>query len=275
MEVRAFTKAGKINNEDSCYVCDEFGFVIDGATGVTSQKVSCMQTDAQWFSFAFRDYLITALKDKTKNLKQIVSEGIEFVDKQFYEFDGADAVTSKPSAAIAIFRIMGDEIEYFVLGDCTVIFNGDDAKNFISNDLVKSDLKNIQILISRAKENNINVVDARPLVNDVLYQTRQTKNTPSGYWILADDPKAVNYAEYGFVKKQNIKQVLALSDGFSQVYDLFKIYSMKEFADKLYYGMKIEKMYDILYKNQEKDKFCNNFPRFKLRDDATIVELKL
>lgn len=275
MNIRQFTISGNGKNEDSCYICDKFGFVIDGATGLTDINITNYQTDAQWFSFVFRDYLINALQDDTKTISQIVKRGIVEVDKLYNSFGGIKDGDLKPSAAIAIFRIKGEYIEYFVLGDCSILLNGKNIQIITTKELELFDKQNIILMQELANKNNINVVDAKPLIIDALKNLRKKMNTRQGYWILADDVKAVDFANTGTIKKTDIKQIVVVSDGFSQIYDMFKIYTVEQLMEELYFGKNIEEIYQILYFEQEKDCFCNNFPRFKLRDDATLIEMQL
>ena len=222
MKFRQFTRAGAKFNEDSCYICKDFGFVIDGATGLTNCNITNGKTEAQWFSCKFKEYLMDSLKDTTKSLSNIVEQGIVEIDNEYNKFAGADNSKIKPSAAIAIFRLSGLGMEYFVLGDFSIIVNIDDKINIItSRDLEKFDNQSKQILKAVATENNINVIDAVPLVENVLIKQRLLKNTVNGYWILSDDTKAVNYAICGTITSK-IKQIVVVSDGFSQVYELFK-----------------------------------------------------
>lgn len=276
MKIRQFTRAGQKVNEDSCYICKDYGFVIDGATSVTEQNITNFKSEAQWFSYRFRDYLIEALKNKNQTLSEIVRQGIEKLNVEYNNFLGAQNSEIKPSAAIAIFRLNDCKIEYFVLGDCSIIYDDEqEIKVITTTDIEKLDNKSKQTLKNIAVQKNINVIDAKPFVAEVLKQQRRLKNTKEGYWILSDDTNAVNYAECGEMEKTKIKHIVVVSDGFSQVYDLFKIFTVKEFLKELRFVKNISKIYKKLYKNQKNDRFCNNFPRFKVRDDATLIEMLL
>ena len=61
--------------EDALYADENCAFVIDGATGVSGEKVTDCATDAAWFSAAHRAYLAGALKgDKTELVVQKATE---------------------------------------------------------------------------------------------------------------------------------------------------------------------------------------------------------
>lgn len=274
IKTRGFTYSDNDHNEDTYYVCDKFGFVIDGATGLKGKKVTDYKTDAQWFSNKFSDYLKQALLNEEKSLTQILKEGIAEIDNKFNNFAGAEEIEIKPSASIAIFRIVNDYLEYLVLGDCPIILNTKKVKVITIKDLQKFDKNSLKHAKKYAKKHKINVSDSIPFINDVLISVRNKRNTPNGYWTLADNPKAIDHALYERVKKEDVKQVVLVSDGFAQIYDLFKYFNPKNLLKELD-KCEIKDVFEILYKLQEDDKFCNKYPRFKLRDDTTLIEWKI
>lgn len=280
----AFTKQAKKEegleetlNEDCVYVENDFGFVMDGATGLTKDNITPCKTDARWYVQTFKQLLIQKLKDKNVPLKDILTECVITVSEKYKEFKGSNDVKSKPSSAIAVFRVFDDYIEFFVLGDCSFVIKNtnDEIQILTRTDITMLDAKNAEIIIQRAKEHKVDIVNARELIADELLKTRLSQNTENGYWILADNPTAIKYGEYKQIKKDTIKQILAMSDGYSQICDLFKLHTQKELADLIAGGKTPQELYQELYNAQEKDYTCNNYPRFKLRDDATILDYEL
>lgn len=273
------TKGGKIDNEneDCVYLCDDFGFVMDGATGLLKENITNCVSDAKWYVEEFKNFLIKNLKTK-KNLKEIMKDGIRYVSNTYNNIEGATSVKSKPSSGIALFRKNENNIEYFILGDCQLIIK--DKKNIITklqlNDLPKLDNINIGRMVKIAKEKNINVIDARPLINDYLVETRLTQNTNNGYWILSDDINAVDHALQGTLNLKDIKQIIGLTDGFSQLYEVFKVFTYEELVNLINNKkISLNNLYDTLFTLQENDSNCNRYPRFKIRDDASIFNYEL
>lgn len=273
------TKGGKSDNEneDCVYLCDDFGFVMDGATGLLKENITNCVSDAKWYVEEFKNFLITNLKTK-KNLKEIMKDGIRYVSNTYNNIEGATSVKSKPSSGIALFRKNENNIEYFILGDCQLIIK--DKKNIITklqlNDLPKLDNINIGRMVKIAKEKNINVIDARPLINDYLVETRLTQNTNNGYWILSDDINAVDHALHGTLNLKDIKQIIGLTDGFSQLYEVFKVFTYEELVNLINNKkISLDNLYDTLFTLQENDSNCNRYPRFKIRDDASIFNYEL
>ena len=62
------TKGGKSDkeNEDCVYLCDDFGFVMDGATGLLKENITNCVSDAKWYVEEFKNFLI-------KNLKKLLT----------------------------------------------------------------------------------------------------------------------------------------------------------------------------------------------------------
>lgn len=273
------TKGGKSDNEneDCVYLCDDFGFVMDGATGLLKENITNCVSDAKWYVEEFKNFLIKNLRTK-KNLKEIMKDGITYVSNTYNNIEGATSVKSKPSSGIALFRKNENNIEYFILGDCQLIIK--DKKDIITklqlNDLPKLDNINIGRMVKIAKEKNINVIDARPLINDYLVETRLTQNTNNGYWILSDDINAVDHALHGTLNLKDIKQIIGLTDGFSQLYEVFKVFTYEELVNLINNKkISLDNLYDTLFTLQENDSNCNRYPRFKIRDDASIFNYEL
>jgi len=274
MKIKQFTMPGQTHNEDAVFVCDKFGFVIDGATGLLKENISSMPSDAQWFSQTLKNYLIEHLPNLSISLKTVIKNAIIEIDKLYNQFDGSKMVKSKPSAGIALFRINNNILEYFILGDCSLIIrdNKNKLKHLKLDDLSKLDETNINKMKKIATEKNINVIEARSLINDHLIKTRLSQNTKGSYWIISDNPNATKHALCGNIALKNITQLVGLSDGFSQIFDKFNYYTKEELLQNLC-NLPIEKIYKTLWNLQEEDKFCNNYPRFKIRDDASIFNI--
>lgn len=276
MKQIVYSVAGNGNNEDSYYVENKFGFVLDGATGLLKERITQEKSDARWFALHMTEKLKTLLKEN-KTIKEIVSQAIVDVDNIYMSFTGAKEVKSKPSAGVAIYRILGDKLEYFLLGDVSLLmeYKNGEVKELQLQTLPYFDAQNIEKMVQIAKEKHIDVVNAMQLINEDLVRVRLSQNTDSGYYILSDNTNAVNHALTGFVSTCDIASLTLLSDGFSQVYDTFDLYkSPKDLVNALKHK-KAEEIYQELFNAQEKDKTCNAHPRFKLRDDATILHVEL
>lgn len=101
------------------------------------------------------------------------------------------------------------------------------------------------------------------------------KNKENGYWILELNEESIEHALTGTLEIEKEAKLCMVSDGFSQYYDTLKIArDSNEFID-IASKSNLEEMVKKLRNIQEKDSFCNTYPRFKKGDDSTIVYLEI
>lgn len=269
-----FSHPCRVINEDICCLKDSYAWVIDGASGLTSTKITDAESDAKWFAEEWDKYLKENIMED-KSIQQIFEDGIAKIRNKYFCFDGAKdaAKIGQPSASIIVVRHRDKYLEYFSLGDCTLLYessNGEAAK--VWDDSVSLlDSKVINKMDSIHKEQNIPVVDARAYVQEMLQSHRLMKNTDAGYWILGMEESAIRHGLYKKLNMEDIKKVCLFSDGFAQYYDTLHLSKdYKGFIDKVSKS-NLDKLYEELWEAQEADKECNRFPRLKVRDDVSIV----
>lgn len=273
MENFVFTHAGREWNEDQGYVCEDFGFVIDGATGLTDEKYSDMTTDAMWFANWWCNELKTELSDKSKSIRQILEDGTIKVKKEYKKLAGKAKVQDFPSATISIARVVGDILEIYTLGDSPIVMKSNtgrvevvrDTRNSINDFATQSIIKDLAI-----KENR-NVCESFKLHKEYVLEGRLKRNNYGSYYILADDPEAIKYGFYQVFHKDLVKKVLLMTDGYSQTFDLIKFINEEELMKKLNSPQDAEKIFNKLNSLQNKDKYGDKYIRFKTSDDATVV----
>lgn len=268
--------AGREWNEDYAFAGDKFWFVLDGATSLTPEKYSNEESDAKWFSHAFGKFLEIALSDFSKSIAEIIKEGIDIIINKYKTLAGDKKIVDFPSSCVAVIRKNKNKIEYFVLGDCGILYNHkNDIKDFTDNILPVLDKKNIDDMVKIAREKHIDVIEARKFVNADILKKRLTKNTKDGYWIVCDDKAACDHAIQGELKIKKGDEFLLYSDGFSQIWDTVRIKTKSEVFEFLKQDGTLKKLYKMLYAEQESDLGCNKYPRTKMRDDATAIYLKI
>ena len=267
--------AGREWNEDFAYSNKNFSFVIDGATSITNQKFSNEETDAKWFSNNFGEYLKKHLNDKTLSIAEIVKKGIKYINKKYKLLAGDTKVLDMPSACISIVRKNQDKMEYFMLGDCGLLFkHKNKIKEYVDTTLIKLDKINIKKMIKISKEKHITVLEARKLINDDVLKIRLLKNTAKGYWTLCDSTEACDHAKVGEIKCQPNDEFLLFSDGFSQVWNVLHIFNKKQ-VFKYLENHTLSNLVNLLHSKQNEDAGCNKFPRMKTHDDTSAVYFKI
>lgn len=268
--------AGGKNNEDVCNINKNFAYVIDGATGFNKENITDKPSDAQWYSNKWDFYLKNHL-GKNKPLLEILKNGLEYLNKEYSKFKRSSEVSDKPSAACGIVKEQGQFIEYFVMCDCPIFIkmkNGK-IKKIQARKIGIYDNYTTSVAVKTAKEKNINVIDAVLLVKEEYKKIRKLKNKDKGYQVLSFLDTNLKKGLYGRINKNEIESITICSDGFSCFYSLFNICkNQKDFLNKIE-SMPLKNLYDKLYELQEKDASCNEFPRAKKRDDASVVNFKI
>lgn len=274
-----FTKNGnKPWNEDRCYSCDDFAFSIDGATGVSGQKFSNDNSDAEWYSNWWCEYLKTSLNDFDKPVYEILQEGVDKVVKDFTELANGKVILDFPSSTLSIARrLKNNEIEIYIIGDSPVLIQTATGHTLEISDTLNNinDGLNLSTIEYYSKTENLPFLEARKKYNEYVVQGRSTKNHIFGYNILADDRDAILRGVYKKIDGNIFKKVILMTDGYSQVFDLFGLYSIRDLASSLNTPEDAERIYNELYNAQEEDKDCAKCLRFKIRDDATVSVLDI
>lgn len=264
-------------NEDIAYADENMAWVLDGATGLTDKKLTSFESDARWFVNEWDKYLKANLNDKCKSIRNIVLEGIGIIRDKFYKESGLEYIEEikRPSASISIVRKNEDIIEYFMLGDCTLLIKDIDNNVTRIKDILleKFDNRAISEMLKVRDEKNISWVEARKIINPILIENRLLKNTQDGYWILEFNEEAVSHCIEGKFFHKEVKNLALMSDGFSAIVDTYKYFNEGELIERLIeFGC--EKTYKLIREIEEDDKDLLKYPRLKKGDDCTIVFIK-
>lgn len=263
-------------NEDIATVNEKSAWVLDGATGLNNKNLIDSKSDAKWFVNEWDNYLKNNIDDSEKDLKEIAREGIIKIKQKFLSKIGNCKIEpiDLPSSGIVLIRWDEREIEYFILGDCTLFYK-------LESDFIK-EIKDesLQLLdsqvINKMKKIMLNgkgIKEAREDVKDNLVNNRLQMNTNEGYWILGFDEEAIKHSIYNKIKINNNNiQLLLMSDGFSALFNTY------EYIDKYNIFKELEKtnlnqLYNLLRKIEDEDKDGFKYPRFKKSDDASAVYL--
>lgn len=265
-------------NEDKITLIDGAAWVLDGATGLTGKRITEKETDALWYVEELDNYLRKHI-NTSKDIKEIIKNAVKEVKEKYSKYDGFMDLEEidYPCAALALVRFNSKELEYFVIGDCTLIYKEKDEKTveIVDKRIIELEEKILSSMVKVANKNGISVLEARRYCNNDVFSLRKMKNKNNGYWILELNEDAIDNGLYG---KRAISKELSISltsDGFSQYYDTFNL--AKGYSEFLNIAKvtNIDDIYNNLYISQEKDSECNNYPRLKKRDDSSIIYFEI
>ena len=263
-------------NEDIVRVCKYGAWILDGSTGLNKKNLISKESDAKWYVSWWDKYLYENI-NKDKSLKTIVCEGIENI-KQEYLSTLAGIRLEKldmPSASVAIVKFYKDKVEYFLLGDCTIVINDTNENIILKYDRVcKFDNMIFEKMKKLNKNKSLSVKDKKDILLPYIIENRLKKNSEEGYWILEFDELAVEKSMHDYISINDELKLIISSDGFSCAYDRYNIFSVENII-QIVEENGIEYVNDKVRKLEHEDKNGLIFPRFKESDDSSCAYLHI
>ncbi len=265
-------------NEDMVAFGKDYCFALDGASCLSGVEVMDRGSDAAWLVENVTAALCSALDDgDDRPTGQILEEILRPLRRQYFaalEQKGIPEPEDSPSAGFALFRKRNGRLEFFGLGDCVGVATLPNGKAFYSLDTSLPNLDGTVLdkMVQLHQRENIPVLQAKALCNDMLLANRKKRNHPDGYWVLdlSSENAIANAREFSWPLTAPIP-VGAFSDGFSELADVFRFY---EDYSALFAAMQVgdlESLCQRLCYAQDEDPDCNRYPRFKLRDDTCAI----
>lgn len=264
----------KIENEDCYYIDDTLAFVIDGASNLSKINISDCKSDACWYANEIKKNIVKYRDEQ--EIKVMLRKALLDTNQTYQTFENIGMIEDFPSAVISLIRQRNDQYEFLILGDCVLLYkDSNDCIHTLGDDrLEKVDEVAIQYGLKVREEKHIDFSEARKYYQKILVSNRKLKNTKEGYYALSDDDHAVEQSLTGFISSTDIKSVVLMSDGFYQIINLFHLYKEETLFEALENGS-VQDLYQELLQAQIEDDKLNDYPRFTLSDDATLVYFEL
>jgi hypothetical protein len=279
-DIKAMSYSEKEFNEDAVGFTKTSTFIIDGASGLTRTNVTNSENDVYWYVNQWKEILEANL-DTDKSLKDIMKDGLKIIKARFQYLVSKKKVNplNYPSAAIAVAKIIDNYIEYFILGDCSIILKKNDGEVCYFKDDRVTEFDD-QVIKNIMEENKKNLDQHKVFKGfsqkslEMLRNNRLKKNTDTGYWILEFDERAIDKGLYGSVFIDDSIKVILMSDGFSlsiDNYGLMDEYTLFDYVKD--YGL--EKIYKIIRTIEKDDMDCIKYPRLRKSDDCSAVYMDI
>ncbi|QSX05252.1 hypothetical protein JYG23_11270 [Sedimentibacter sp. zth1] len=269
-------KGSALVNEDKANVIGNAAWVLDGATGLNNRNLTDDISDARWFVTWWNNYL-TDNVNRDCSIHTIIKDGIHKINEEYVNGSVNNlSEIDMPSSSFSLIRWNNEktELEYFVLGDCSINFSRSNSiQTILDENLVTLDnnvLSQMKILTS---EEGLTLDEAKTKLMDKIIDNRNKKNKTNGYYILGFDEKAVDNAIYSKLTIDNDLRVLITSDGFSALFDKYNYITINDLVKTLK-AKKLMFFYDELRKIENKDFNASKFPRFKKCDDASAIYIE-
>lgn len=279
-DIQAISYSEKEFNEDIVGFTKTSAFIIDGASGLTRTNITDFENDVYWYVTQWKQILEANL-DTDKSLKDIMKDGLRSIKSRFHYLADKEEVNplDYPSAAITLVRIVNGNIEYFILGDCSIILKNNNREVLYLKDDRVTKFDN-QVIKNIIEENEKNPNQHRifkgfsPKSLEMLRDNRLKKNTDTGYWILESDERAVDKGLYGSFFVEGPMQAVLMSDGFSSSIDNYGLINEHNIFDYIKdYGLK--KIYKSIRKIEKDDINCIRYPRLKKSDDCSAIFMEV
>jgi hypothetical protein len=270
-----------IHIDEGSGVCEDSGgytdcalWVIDGATTLTENHIEESETDGVWFVDNWEKELEKRIhQDRT--LSDIVKDAIQSTRESYEEITDIEPSNrlETPAATTAIVRERAGSIEYFVLGDSSILFENHqgDVDAILGEGPRSYDQKAVDKLEQVMQNQNLTYKQAREEIQDMLRRHRKLENTASGYWTLGFDTDAVEHADTGRYASDQISSIYLFTDGFERIKSTFDVFVTWESLVEYIRTNGGDRAFEILRAFEKSDSECREYPRLSLSDDATLA----
>jgi len=254
-------KTMNIVNEDAICYGKNFAFILDGHSMDTKgSKVT------KWHINNFKKHLKKNIEEGT--FLNVLNKTIKTSTFQFKNIFPKEQV---PAISACLVRKKNDKLEVLVVGNAKCLIQTKKIELVEDPRMDKVENNILQKMNNLKKQKNINMIDARNSVNDMLMEIKSKTNSISGYPAIKDKKltlEDVVYKEYNY---DDVISAVICSDGF--------------YAYKSYLKIKDKDLYDLInnqgllqcYKHirrmEEKDLKMDNFPRINFHDDASAIHI--
>lgn len=280
---------GSYTNEDRLTVLDGAAWVIDGTSGFSDRSVTDHpESDGVWFVETAEAYLRDHIHDD-EPLEEILRKTIEHLVAELQDeiptdteisFDppkviSAVSMEELPGATIALVRWDEDTLEYYSLGDSSVIVNAEDEFAHYNeggpqqhDEVLRG---HIQKYIS--ENPNADLDEIRESALPHIRESRKYREVPGGFWCLGINPASAKQAVRGSYPVDSVSEVFLFTDGLLDIVELFEVFQTWEDAAVHMREQGVEKTLEQLRNVQREDDDLSEYPRLKQMDDAAIVYL--
>lgn len=250
------------SNEDWFSASPGLVVVLDGATARTDTGCS---HGVSWYAARLGAAVSALAIDPETALTSALSQAIEAVAKQHPECDLTSPGT--PSAAIAVLRSNGTEVEFLALGDVTIVLDEESGIRTITDERVEQ-----TATAERRKADRFPI--GSPEKRDALVAMKHAelaaRNQPGGFWVAAADPSVSRHALYGSTHRANLRQCALLTDGAARIVRMFELLDWPGVLQLLSQAGPHELVRRVR-EVESSDPVGTRWPRNKTSDDATVV----
>lgn len=251
-------------------------WILDGATGMTDERVLPGSSDALWLVEQI-DRALAALTPTSLATGEVLRRAVTAAAHEFARAalrPGAPA-SERPSASLAMVRAQGASLELSNLGDCRILrVERAGVRCFGSSKVAAFDRRVVDELSRRQRDGMTRYADIWPHLVDIVRQNRARMNQEDGYWILDLTERPLEHVQYAFAGAADVDHLLLVSDGFYRLVDTYRRYSDESLV-RAALDRGLAALYDELRAIERDDEESLRYPRIKVRDDATALLVRV
>lgn len=264
--------------EDRIGFGENYAYVMDGATGLTTGLIQQYLSDTVWFVEHATNYLNKALENNVtidsgylfRNLSNDLHSNLRaYIDSEDYLEE------QLPSAAIILLRKIDETLVIESYGDCTAVVEYTNGRYEIIHDgrateLDRGIINHMQALV---RQDGITMREAKKMVHPLLLNNRQLKNKKSGYTAMDITTDYIDKGLKRVLNYQDIQSVWLFSDGVDSYYTDLDLATDAVDMVKRMKETSVHQVIDQLRIREEADELCEKYPRMKPKDDASIIQI--
>jgi hypothetical protein len=262
-------------NEDIAGGNAACAFVIDGATGLGGKPLLDATSDAAWLA-VFAAQAFEAEIHMTNPIADVVRNVNMRVRQRIVEVAAGDTLETwaLPTASFQLVRMEGRELAVYGLGDCRLFLAGADGTAFETNgDYSKAESEGARRAVAQAGGLAAwRSLAEEPVVREALRRSRARHNQPGGaVWTLGSAPDAAAHLSIRRFGPALPARGLLCTDGFSALADKYGRYDGAGLIRTAGEHGLHELMKELRRIERDEDPDGQQYPRFKVSDDATAV----
>jgi hypothetical protein len=261
-------------NEDGAGVLGRLAWIIDGATGLSTEQLTRDGSDAAWLAGAINGSL-EKLAGQERQGEDLLAQLEVEVDRAF---EAATAhlpgrtVNHTPSACLGLLQGCWAgpgrlRVEGFFLGDVVALVPSEQGIVRWTDERAKPFEKKTLAALEAGGHEPGRMPEA---VRRQILENRTKLNQPDGYWVV-NPCRPFAGRELRFeVQVQTGAMIVLATDGFMRLVDVFGAYTDRSFHAALAEG-RGDDLFEELRALERNDLLSGAYPRVKTHDDATVL----
>lgn len=254
---------GAAPNEDWVAGTPTLAVVLDGLS--TAGLDTGCRHGVPWYVTHLGSQLVGALADPETSLTAGLASALEQVAALHPECDLGNPGT--PSATVAILRERPGFLDHLVLADSPIVLEGAGGCTVHTDLRVDGVLPELR---AEVEQYETHTAEHREALRRLVTEQRQTRNTPTGYWVAASDAEAAAHAVVGSTPTEDVQAAVVLSDGASRLVTEYGMATWSEVFTTLRTDGPQE-LIATVRKVEATDPTGRRWPRYKSGDDAAVA----